>query len=121
MSGELARDDAPAAAATRERLLGAASTAGRGVIAPALFERFGEDLVELVRAVALEVVREELAAQQAQTPQREWVTAEEAATALDISRDAVRMRVKRRRLEGRLDGRRLLVTIESVRRAGGDV
>ena len=43
-----------------------------------------------------------------------WLTLEQAAVRLDCSTDAVRMRVKRGRLESRRQGRRLYVSRDSV-------
>jgi excisionase family DNA binding protein len=45
-----------------------------------------------------------------------WLTLDQAAARLGCSRDAVRMRVKRGRLEGRRQGRRLYVSAASVER-----
>lgn len=47
---------------------------------------------------------------------RRWLTLEEAGARLGISADAVRMRVKRGRLEHRRQGRRLYVSAESIDR-----
>lgn len=45
---------------------------------------------------------------------RKWLTLDEAATQLACSRDAVRMRVNRGRLEYRRQGRRLYVSAAAV-------
>lgn len=45
-----------------------------------------------------------------------WLTLEQAAERLGSTADAVRMRVKRGRLEGRRQGRRLYVSAASVER-----
>jgi excisionase family DNA binding protein len=47
---------------------------------------------------------------------RRWLTLEEAGERLGVSADAVRMRVKRGRLESRQQGRRLYVSADSVDR-----
>ncbi len=79
-----------------------------------------EPLDEWIRAIVREIVREELKALQ---PARsvevlKWLTVPQAAARLGCSADAVRMRVKRGRLEGRHQGRRLYVSAESVDRLG---
>lgn len=74
-------------------------------------------LAEFVR----EIVREELdrrLAEIAPAPARPWLTVAEAAEQLGCSRDAVRMRVKRGRLEARRQGRRLYVFADSIQRLG---
>lgn len=48
-----------------------------------------------------------------------WLTVEQAAERLSCSPDAVRMRVKRGRLEGRHQGRRVYVSAASVDSLGG--
>ena len=68
-----------------------------------------EELVELR-------VREELAARDAQVEQRTWLTLEEAGLQLGCSADAVRMRIRRGRLESRRQGRRVYVSAASVER-----
>jgi excisionase family DNA binding protein len=45
---------------------------------------------------------------------KKWLTLDEAAVQLGCSRDAIRMRVVRGRLEARRQGRRLYVSAQSV-------
>lgn len=49
-------------------------------------------------------------------PRRRWLSVKEAAVELACSPDAVRMRVKRGRLDSQRQGRRLYVSAESVNR-----
>jgi excisionase family DNA binding protein len=78
------------------------------LLSPAIVDAI-EELVELR-------VREELAARDAQVEQRTWLTLEEAGEQLGCSPDAVRMRVRRGRLEARRQGRRVYVSAASVER-----
>jgi len=78
------------------------------LLSPAIVDAI-EELVELR-------VREELAARDTRTAQRTWLTLEEAGKELGCSPDAVRMRVKRGRLESRRQGRRVYVSAASVER-----
>jgi excisionase family DNA binding protein len=48
------------------------------------------------------------------TPARKWLTLTEAADLLGCTADAVRMRVKRGRLDSRRQGRRIYVSAASV-------
>lgn len=52
-------------------------------------------------------------------PPRVWLTLAEAAERLGCTRDAVRMRINRGRLEHRRQGRRLYVSVASVDRLDG--
>lgn len=52
-------------------------------------------------------------------PPRVWLTLAEAAERLGCTRDAVRMRINRGRLEHRRQGRRLYVSAASVDRLDG--
>ena len=73
---------------------------------------------ELLRPLVTEAVRAELdqaIADRLQPPKR-WLTLAEAAERLGCSPDAVRMRVKRGRLEHRYQGRRLYVSADAVDR-----
>ncbi len=82
-----------------------------------VLERGEHALVELVRAI----VREELDARQPETASPaspKWLTVAQAAALLCCSCDAVRMRVKRERLEARKQGRRLYISAESIERLG---
>jgi excisionase family DNA binding protein len=67
-------------------------------------------IAEQVAAVVLEALEHERTAKNG----ARWLTLEQAAKRLDCSPDAVRMRVKRKRLEGRRQGRRLYVSAASV-------
>jgi excisionase family DNA binding protein len=58
----------------------------------------------------------ELAAAVTTANGRAWLTLDEAAEQLGVSADAVRMRVKRGRLQSRRQGRRLYVSAASVER-----
>jgi excisionase family DNA binding protein len=74
-------------------------------------------LAEFIRAI----VREELDLRLANVtagPERAWLTVGEAAEQLACSTDAVRMRVRRGRLKGRKQGRRLYVSADSIQRLG---
>jgi excisionase family DNA binding protein len=62
-------------------------------------------------------VAEQVAAELASRPNpsaTRWLTLEQAGERLGCTRDAVRMRVKRGRLESRRHGRRLYVSVASV-------
>ena len=72
-----------------------------------------ESLVDRRVAEALGAVREETGSGAAR-----WLTLDQAAERLGCSADAVRMRVKRGRLEHRRQGRRLYVSTEGVDRLG---
>jgi excisionase family DNA binding protein len=54
----------------------------------------------------------------AESQRPEWLTLAQAAARLGCTSDAVRMRVKRGRLEARRQGRRLYVSAASVERLG---
>ena len=73
-------------------------------------------------AAILDALREELAAEltarRADSGPR-WLTLEQAGERLGCSTDAVRMRVKRGRLETRRHGRRVYVAAASVDGLGG--
>jgi excisionase family DNA binding protein len=66
----------------------------------------------------VEVVRDELddAITNRLAERKPWLTLAEAAERLGCSTDAVRMRVKRGRLEHRRQGRRLYISAESLDR-----
>src|SRR4051794_31107409 len=76
------------------------------------------EAMELIAAraaeLAAEIVAERLASQDDAGPR--WLTLEQAAERLGCSSDAVRMRVKRGRLKGEHQGRRLYVSAASVDR-----
>jgi excisionase family DNA binding protein len=73
------------------------------------------DVVDAIEQLVAERVRAELAAAaQANGLARKWLTLKQAGERLDCSADAVRMRVKRNRLEARRQGRRVYVSAEGV-------
>ena len=72
-----------------------------------------DDVLEQIAQRAAAIV---LGAQQVDNGRPPWLTLAQAAEQLDCSVDAVRMRVKRGRLESRRHGRRLYVSAESVKR-----
>src|SRR5262249_23948349 len=74
-------------------------------------------LLEYMRAA----IADEVAARLQYEPRREWLPVHEAARALNLSENAVRMRVKRRRLEGRTEGPGVLVRADAVRDSGGEL
>jgi excisionase family DNA binding protein len=80
------------------------------VLAPAV--------VDLLEELVAERVRVELAERDAHANANgsTWLTLEQAGEQLGCSADAVRMRVKRGRLESRRQGRRVYVSAESVER-----
>ncbi len=78
-----------------------------------------EGFVELLAAKLAPLVADEVAARLASAPangRRRWLTLDEAGERLGVSADAVRMRVRRGRLESRRQGRRLYVSADSVER-----
>src|SRR5690242_11769313 len=87
------------------------------VPAPDLLRMFAPELVEAIERLVDERVAAALAAQ-APAADRAWLTLEEAGEQLACTPDAVRMRVKRGRLEGRRQGRRLYISAASVERLG---
>ena len=73
--------------------------------------------VDAIEQLVEERVREELAARDSRiAAERTWLTLEEAGEQLGVSADAVRMRVKRGRLEAKTQGRRVYVSAASVER-----
>jgi excisionase family DNA binding protein len=70
------------------------------------------ELVSALEELVAERVATELA--RVDTSGRAWLTVEQAAERLGCSRDAVRMRAKRGRLEKRNHGRRVYVSAASV-------
>ena len=79
---------------------------------------FAPAVVEALEQLVAERVRVELAAIETANGDRAWLTLDEAGAKLSVSADAVRMRVKRGRLEARRQGRRLYVSAVSVERLG---
>jgi excisionase family DNA binding protein len=82
--------------------------------------RVGEALLEALRPLVVELVEQELARRLDELGlcggRLRWLTLEQAAARLGCSRDAVRMRVRRGRLEHRYQGRRLYVSADAVDR-----
>jgi excisionase family DNA binding protein len=78
----------------------------------------GEALLEALRPLVAELVERELDRRldelHANAPR--WLTLDQAAERLGCSRDAVRMRVRRGRLEHRYQGRCLYVSADAVDR-----
>lgn len=90
---------------------------GRGEGARARLELLlSPAIVDAIEALVEQRVREELSARDTQAAQRTWLTLEEAGEQLGCSADAVRMRVRRGRLDSRKQGRRLYVSAASVER-----
>jgi excisionase family DNA binding protein len=82
-------------------------------------ERLGLALSPELLAALEDLVDERVAeafASSARSDGLRWLTVEQAAERLSCSSDAVRMRVKRGRLEHRRQGRRLYVSAEAVDR-----
>jgi excisionase family DNA binding protein len=77
-----------------------------------------DDVVERIAMRAAEIVLERQAAAAGEA--RRWLTLEEAGDRLGCSSNAVRMRVKRGRLESRRQGRRVYVSAASVNALGGE-
>lgn len=75
--------------------------------------------VDAIEQLVEERVREELEARERQRlADRTWLTLDEAGELLGCSRDAIRMRVNRGRLESKTQGRRVYVSAASVERLG---
>lgn len=79
-----------------------------------LGRHFGADALDALEDYVAARVAEAVAGASPQDDGPVWLTLEQAAARLDCSTDAVRMRVKRGRLEPRRDGRRLYVSRASV-------
>lgn len=73
-------------------------------------------VVDAIEQLVEQLVLERLAAVEAETANRTWLTLEEAGEQLGCSADAVRMRIRRGRLEARRQGRRVYVSTASVER-----
>lgn len=73
-------------------------------------------IVDAIEQLVEQRVREELEARAAAASTRTWLTLEEAGEQLGCSPDAVRMRVKRGRLDSKRQGRRVYVSAASVER-----
>jgi len=90
--------------------------------------RWSEDLLDELamqlathprfEALVQERVEQTLTDRGARPNERRWLTLGEAAERLGCSRDAVRMRIHRGRLDHRRHGRRLYVSAASVDRLG---
>ena len=74
------------------------------------------DVLDAIEELVAEQVRAELERRRDTAPVSgaRWLTLEQAGERLGCSRDAIRMRVKRGRLEYRRQGRRLYVSAENV-------
>ena len=76
------------------------------------------ELLDALDSYVAERVAEALAAAAPAGNGARWLTCEQAAERLGCSPDAVRMRIKRGRLEHRRQGRRLYVSAPAVDRLG---
>ena len=74
------------------------------------------ELLRALEELVDERVRAELDARGNRTNGPRWMTVEQAADRLSCSPDAIRMRVKRGRLEHRRQGLRVYISAESVDR-----
>jgi excisionase family DNA binding protein len=72
------------------------------------------EVVAALESLVVETVRAELAERTVSDGGRKWLTLAEAGEQLGCSPDAVRMRVKRGRLEARRQGSRVYVSAASV-------
>jgi DNA-directed RNA polymerase specialized sigma24 family protein len=82
-----------------------------------LLAALAPELVDAIKQLVDECVRERLDAEQAQQlKERTWLTLQEAGDRLGCSPNAVRMRARRGRLEHRYQGRRLYVAAAAVDR-----
>ena len=109
MNDEAAHHGRPASASSRH-LAEHDSSAGRTRLASLLGPTLFEAIESYVDERIAEVARETSPANGA----LEWLSLRQAARDLDCTPDAVRMRVRRGRLEGRHQGRRLYVSRRSV-------
>jgi excisionase family DNA binding protein len=75
---------------------------------------FAPDVLEAIEQLVEERVRVGLDARAPAGQDRRWLTVEQAAERLSCSPDAVRMRVRRGRLEHRRQGRRLYISAASI-------
>jgi excisionase family DNA binding protein len=80
---------------------------------------FAPEVVAAIERLVDERVAAALAARAPATPSPRWLTVEQAAERLGCSRDAVRMRVRRGRLDSKRSGRRVYVSTASVDALGG--
>lgn len=74
----------------------------------------GPELLDALDSYVAERVAEVLAGAAPEDGSARWLTCEQAAERLSCSQDAIRMRVKRGRLEHRRQGRRIYVSARSV-------
>jgi excisionase family DNA binding protein len=86
-------------------------------ISPEAIERAEGVLVDLIRAIVRDELAKVVSATRGESP-RKWLTVAEAATRLGCSRDAIRMRVRRGRLEAKRQGRTVYVSSDSVEGLG---
>lgn len=70
-----------------------------------------------IRDIVAEVVLDE----RARAERREWLPISDAAARLGCTTDAVRMRVKRKTIESRRQGRRIYVRLDAASRDNGSV
>jgi excisionase family DNA binding protein len=83
-------------------------------VSDGLHSLFAPGLIAVIEQLVDERVAAALASMPTPDDGAPWLTLEQAAERLDCSTDAVRMRVKRGRLESRRQGRRLYVSRVSV-------
>ena len=81
-----------------------------------LLAALSPEVVAAIDELVADRVRAELAAHEQETNGRTWLTLDEAGERLGCTADAVRMRVKRGRLEAKTQGRRVYVSAASVER-----
>lgn len=81
-----------------------------------LLAALSPEVVAAIDELVAERVRAEIAAYEQEANGRTWLTLDEAGERLGCSADAVRMRVKRGRLEAKTQGRRVYVSASSVER-----
>jgi excisionase family DNA binding protein len=84
------------------------------VIDPVLLALQPEGVETIARRAAALVLEELRESSATCGTNRKWLTLDEAGERLGISRDAVRMRVKRGRLESKTHGRRVYVSAAGV-------
>ncbi len=90
--------------------------------AGALLEQlFSSEVVDAFERLIDERVREAFESARRTASSRTWLTLEEASQELGCSADAIRMRIRRGRLDARRQGRRLYVSAASIRTLSGGV
>jgi excisionase family DNA binding protein len=83
-----------------------------------MLDQLAEQLATHPRLQVLVQARVDQSLADRELPRRAWLTLREAAEQLGCTPDAVRMRIKRGRLEHRRQGRRIYVSAASVDRLG---